>query len=807
MKDTLENYINEYVDDVPDIPMVDADDFLMTPFSKEAVKSAKLYREHLKKTKKCREIIKVNSIEEISKNLFELHLDRHAYSSDSIMLYVSPSYVTENLYSDAEEHYISEKFVRICKYDKNVPSLCLDAKDEMAEILRKISTNDICFVSDLTFLVRRVQRWYEEFGYMISFPSAPCIISASDMYVRGYESENQWLAEETALTKPISYIWGAPGTGKTQIVLANCIISYIDKRKRVYIVGPTNNAIEQVLRAVIKALEEQGRSIDVLQRLGTPTEEFVRQYGRICERYDVQEQIELLKQDIEICEEKKKELQRIGLIISTKETFLDVLKKRNKYLASKKELEIKRESISKPLQISSKELSEKKSEYSIEKNKLSAIIRTRSTLAFRTKCTFSKEFKKQSEEELKNQESKTLLLKQEIQGCTTTVDSLIQEEKQVTDQIKQIDWNIDQCIKEIQNCCALIGEKFTSVSNAENLFNNIHFQTQRETEKSLSAKIEYLQNKIMRIEQTHMADMAQKYVFAFTVDYMFSHFEQLLEQGVVEHIFLDEAAYCPMIKAGVLFAFNAPVTFLGDHMQLPPICEVDSKLLSVPDGSLFLWSQSAIFFSQVFEFDSILNLHKQYLEHQLPASKTLPMVPLLKTYRFGNALARVLNRFVYKCDFCGNEEIQTAIFVLDAPAPMGGREGRENKSEVRAIQQYLKEYQPKDYAVLTPYTQQVNLLRAELKGTDRENILTIHRSQGREWDTVIISVSDGIRNKYFTDTSNPRSNGLEIINTAVSRARKNIVIACDYEQWSALCEKQLISGIISLPSATLIRTI
>jgi len=62
-------------------------------------------------------------------------------------------------------------------------------------------------------------------------------------------------------------------------------------------------------------------------------------------------------------------------------------------------------------------------------------------------------------------------------------------------------------------------------------------------------------------------------------------------------------------------------------------------------------------------------------------------------------------------------------------------------------------------------------------------ILTVHGSQGREWDTVILSVVD-TNDKWFVDSRKSISKGLNLINTAVSRAKKNLIIVCDVDYWS-----------------------
>ena len=74
--------------------------------------------------------------------------------------------------------------------------------------------------------------------------------------------------------------------------------------------------------------------------------------------------------------------------------------------------------------------------------------------------------------------------------------------------------------------------------------------------------------------------------------------------------------------------------------------------------------------------------------------------------------------------------------------------------------------------------------------------MTVHSSQGREWDTVILSVVDTAK-RWFTDSSNTAAKGLTVINTAVSRAKKRLIIVCDARYW--INEKnQLIGSLINI---------
>ena len=74
--------------------------------------------------------------------------------------------------------------------------------------------------------------------------------------------------------------------------------------------------------------------------------------------------------------------------------------------------------------------------------------------------------------------------------------------------------------------------------------------------------------------------------------------------------------------------------------------------------------------------------------------------------------------------------------------------------------------------------------------------MTVHGSQGREWDTVIVSVAD-TSDKWFVDSLNLASRGLNLVNTAVSRARKELLIVCDTTYWKRQTG-QLISDLIRI---------
>jgi superfamily I DNA and/or RNA helicase len=99
---------------------------------------------------------------------------------------------------------------------------------------------------------------------------------------------------------------------------------------------------------------------------------------------------------------------------------------------------------------------------------------------------------------------------------------------------------------------------------------------------------------------------------------------------------------------------------------------------------------------------------------------------------------------------------------------------------------------------LAPYSAQVRALTNALPEFQKQNkVLTVHKSQGQEWDTVIYSVCDIGNGKkpWFTDSQNTMSSGLNNINTAISRAKKTLIIVCNPDEWHFF-QGQLITSII-----------
>ena len=770
----------------------------MDPFdiTNAAIDSAQCYYDHLKSKKGGRVVIHSRSIIEIGKNLFEIQLSQKLRSTESLELCVCSPLIDQKYYDDKNERFISNKYVKICKYNKDIPSLCIDVHNDLIEVFRTLKTEDVYFVTDLTFLVKNVKKWYNKHGNSIKYPPDPP--SFEQIYFQGSESPDQLNAVKTALENPVSYIWGPPGTGKTQVVLTDCIITHIDNNLPTIIVAPTNNAIEQVLRSVIDSLVAQDRNedIDCLYRMGLSSDSFVRDFGRICERFDKQSQIDSIKQTISYLEDKLVIIEKAKNTIKAYEQFLVCRSKLEQLNESKISLEenlsVERSNLQ---QIYENEDTSKKY-FSILVNELHQIIIKEKSIKFRLKRMFSKEEKLTflaKKEELQSKINKENSKKERLSKLKLAQEkTLVSLEASLNENSTQI----NNCQTKIKDLSMMIGVTADDINTLSTLFQEKMQEASKvELDDSIEEEIKTQQEILKKITEDQEAALTGKLVFAFTIDYLISHFDTIPIKNLA-HVFMDEAAYCPFIKAGALFALDSPITMFGDHMQLPPVCEIDEKIIKAQQSNVFLWSHSAIHFPQIFEDGcSIDKLYQSYANNLSPDFKSMKMSPLTHTFRFGDNLAGILNEFVYKNDFSGSEEFNTQITVISAHR---GNELnlRENHAEAYAIYDFIRRERPTDYAVMTPYNSQVDLLKQILRSTSKDNILTVHKSQGREWDTVILSVVD-TKQKFFTDSTSKVSNGLQIINTAISRAKKEIVIVCDADYWEDLSSTQLIGRLVS----------
>jgi hypothetical protein len=534
-------------------------------------------------------------------------------------------------------------------------------------------------------------------------------------------------AIQMALTTPLCYIWGAPGTGKTQLVLANLVIQYVLNNKRCAILAPTNTALEQVLRGVLRMSDAAGIPREKFLRLGHTSKAFAEQYPQVCEnsgivnqRQQIDKQIKVLRSVI------KKENTEPDTVITELESALEKLKQL-------------------------KELIE----------------------VATTKGSSQKMMK-----QLLKEAKKSMAVHVSFESLSKSLD------------FENIDSGINSLnsfIKQQKKDDAVLQAKAVEYAQMP--------------EPDLKIMLQQLEDSKNKMKGSNERAKSAAVIAATLDSYIFRFVEDELE---VEHIFLDEAGYACTAKAMTLMRGNIPVTMLGDHLQLPPVCEMNEMEMQNEEyRDVFTWSQSAIHLSRLFE-QSKEDAYRAFMNNQETLSPKMARADLKHTHRFGRNLALVLNEYVYHNGFGSDSQRgETEIYFVHVETPVPqprnafDKPTRESEAEALAIKQFLHTTGIADYAILAPYTNQVKLL-GKLLPRDRNEgrILTVHGAQGKEWENVLLSIVDTDK-KWFTDSRYSKSRGLHLLNTAVSRAKKRLIIFGNYYYWRKQ-NGQLIKGLLDV---------
>lgn len=740
-----------------------------------------------------------------SPKLYEIKLDK-------------PIFDFEKTYfknTQTNEYYFNKKDILIREYDFKNRLLYIQVINEDINF-DKIKAEDFFVVSDLLFLIKNLILWYEKNGLKLSFDNnyerlPYCVDNLSDIILNSKQKESV----QAIFTNKYSYIWGPPGTGKTKAVLSCAAINYIQADKKILIVSPTNIALEQILYGILENTNKLNISNDKFLRLGIPSKDFIDAYPKICETKAAESEIKRIENELHII--LRVLTYRQGKEISNdleafEEVFDDIILNQK----SINDLEYKMNDLKPLINLLSQALKPyhyankskiikdaiyKRKDYAcviydeelIEEGKLNKVINIDSLReerkSFNTKVS------------LLSEENFTLLKK--IKSYTKSekihkelflnlkADNIQETQKLLSKKVA----NLKEWAKKYKN--DLLKEK--SIKNDRLIDEALDDNHQVFDIKDLLAKRRALKDeKLLLVQMRTNVRIKDSKVIAMTIDAYIQY--TLSENIIVDHIFCDEAAYMSNIKALSLFSSPSPITFLGDHKQLPPISEV-SKDDSYSMQKTFLFAQSSIHFESVF-LEEEKYLFKTFLKNENPDYKITSQVNLNTTHRFGKNLASVLDKFIYKFGFESANKEETKIISINANSYEYPIYERSSLAEVLIIKDLVKDYDLNSFAILTPYKKQVKLLKQTLGKNYSQNIMTIHKSQGNEWNTVIFSVVDdaytGKRAMFFTDTLNEKYSSANLINTLVSRSVKRLIIIANHEFWLKDINNQLIGQLIHL---------
>jgi len=754
--------------------------------------SSKKYLEYLEKNNKGIQKVKVEKIVPADNNTYILIYEKTIPEF---------SFVTKIIINNNE--YPIERFTFAAIDNKSVILIATN------EGLRKIldSNCKIEFIVDFRQLVRNVMfKYYNSINDEKNSIYIPDERTPSENVKRAFAdvdfSEKQKDAINNIHSSPMSYIWGGAGSGKSKYVLSYAAASYVLKNKAILVTAPTNYALENALRAIIDVLRKYDINIEHVQRFGNPSIKFSTEYPQCCENDELQKAIKYTENKIKIIDE---------LILQNE----NVLKLQKNYEKLSERENIRYACIKKSI-----EKDDFESRIKIQYDKYQKLSEEKSALDEQLKSLKRKNdsflTKIKGKLHFKNQISESINVIQE------KIKNNVKEREEKRNALSELNKKYDEIVRSISDSTKLLNKteneiiNFVNSINAE--YNFVYFDLEilknvikSDITKSLKQlkKIQSTYNKKLPAtlqeayeERNNLKEkleaLTAKYkkcnlgtfVYGYTLDkYVVTDLSfDKIHQKIV-HVFLDEACYSPVAKTAALFYMNCPITFLGDHKQLPPVSELKEDL-NEELKELFIWEQAGIYAAELFNMNPA-NQYNNFKNNKEIIPQILSVSMLNETYRFGKSIAAILEKYVYKTGYYSRAKNETEITVIDSPKISSNKQKRENIDEAMAIKEYINQNNIEDFAIITPYNNQCELLKKVIP-EHKHNIITIHKSQGQEWDTVIISISDK-ESMYFTDSSKFP----ELLNTAVSRAKKHLIIVCDAKYWSKF-QNQMIGAFVRI---------
>ncbi len=241
-------------------------------------------------------------------------------------------------------------------------------------------------------------------------------------------------------------------------------------------------------------------------------------------------------------------------------------------------------------------------------------------------------------------------------------------------------------------------------------------------------------------------------------------------------VVMDEAGQCNVATALLLISKALSLLLVGDPNQLRPVIVLDKK---VNEELLKRYNISQ---SYSYKENSIFDIMREH-------DNISKFVLLKYHYRCGKKIINYSNQRYY------NNQLNLSYILdegnlefLDIKSRNVGQKN-ESIDEAIAIIKYLKRNNIKDAYIVTPFVNQKELINKllESEGINGVSCGTIHSVQGAENDTVILSSAISLKTSKMTFEW--VKNNYELINVAITRAKKKLIIAADDEAICKLSDK------------------
>lgn len=538
-------------------------------------------------------------------------------------------------------------------------------------------------------------------------------------------NSSQYKAVKDAMENQISVIQGPPGTGKTQTIL-NIIANILIQGKTVQIVSNNNSATENVYEKLSSPKYNLGFIVAALGNAENK-KSFINEQDTVYPDFSTWKFKENETITLEGIKEKSLQLKEVF----EKQNELADLKHEQAQLETEvkyfkqylEETDVKPDAIKGKKNLSSESwmsLWQECQMISEEKEKIGLLFKIKSFLRYRIK-NFG-------------------FYKQDIAKIITAFQALCYstKEMELAERIAEIENYLKTTDKSLlddlcQQSMAILKDK---------LANKYAGKTRRVTfdEKDLWKK---------------PYEVLEEYPVILSTT--FSSRNSLNTEVIYDYLIMDEASQVDVATGALALSCARNAVIVGDTKQLPNVVTEDIR-------------QQAKAIFDTFRIHEGYRFTNSFLQSVLDIMPKVTQTLLREHYRCHPKIINFCNQKFYRGELVIMTEDKGEKDVLGVVKTAPGNHVRNHYSQ-RQIDVIKNEIIPKyvtdrkETGIIAPYKNQVEALEKEFSDIDAA---TVHKFQGKEKDTIIISTVDDEISDFADDPY--------LINVAVSRAKKKLML-------------------------------
>lgn len=246
-----------------------------------------------------------------------------------------------------------------------------------------------------------------------------------------------------------------------------------------------------------------------------------------------------------------------------------------------------------------------------------------------------------------------------------------------------------------------------------------------------------------------------------------------------DYVILDEASQIDLATGTLALSCARNAVVVGDLKQLPNV---------IPDDIRKVTDEIFKFYDIPQRFNYSAN---SFLQSICSSFSNVPETTLLEHYRCHPKIAAFFNKEFYENRLVIMTEDKGEENVLILRHTVGGNHAmdRKNNREEEEIEDIKSDYNitgknGEEVGIIAPYNNQVERIANDEDIEDEILVSTVHKFQGREKDTIIISTVD---NLYSDFVNNPN-----LLNVAVSRAKKQLILVTNSNEGNIGHMKNLV---------------